>query len=149
MTTAWFHTKRQIRKEQALRRKQKAERCALQYGYAGGCIVPGCGRDVRLHHIVPRREGGTNAMANLMPICAHHEALVHKAGHYARKYLLNDGNRMDLLGGVRKRSLHAALPQRGRMLYGCMDCGFNLDKRPAFCAVCKVSGDRMGHMRRG
>lgn len=149
MATEWMHTKRQIRKEQALRRKQRADRCALQYGYAGGCIVPGCKREVRLHHIVPRREGGTNAMGNLMPICAHHEALVHKAGHYARKYLLNDRDRMDLLGAVRKRSLHGPVPAHGKLFYGCVDCGFNLYARPAYCAVCKVSGERMGHMRRG
>lgn len=56
----------------------------VQYGYAKGCIVPGCDRDTKLHHIVPRRAGGTDAITNLVCICHTHEYKVHKAGHWAR-----------------------------------------------------------------
>ncbi len=65
-----------------------AAACA-QYRYVSGCIVPGCINRVRLHHIVPRRAGGTDALSNLMPICAHHESKLHFAGHVARLQELN------------------------------------------------------------
>lgn len=58
---------------------KEVQRVAKQYGYKSGCIVPGCNLPARIHHIVPRRLGGTNALENLMPICYKHEAAIHAA----------------------------------------------------------------------
>lgn len=56
---------------------QKVSRVAKQYGYSSGCIVPGCKLPARIHHIVARRNGGTNELTNLMPMCYDHESRVH------------------------------------------------------------------------
>lgn len=56
-----------------------------QYRYSHGCIVPGCKGNVRLHHMVPRREGGTDAIANLIAICPKHEEPIHNAGAWMRR----------------------------------------------------------------
>ena len=109
---------------------------ARQYGYNEGCIVPGCTRPARLHHMVPRREGGTNAIANLIPNCAHHENFIHIAGGYARKHL-----------GGRPYGVKVMAVKPRRELYGCMDCGFNYEKRPPYCPTCKVEGSKMGFSR--
>ncbi len=50
-----------------------------QYGYAHGCVVPGCYGQPRLHHMVPKRAGGTDALANMISICEHHETLIHRS----------------------------------------------------------------------
>lgn len=60
-----------------------AKACA-QYGYTYGCIVPGCAGRPRLHHLVPRRAGGTDALHNQIAICPEHEHRVHFAGAVAR-----------------------------------------------------------------
>lgn len=67
--------------------KIRLARVCKQYGYASGCIVPGCKAKPRLHHFIPRREGGTNAIENRIAICHGHEVPLHKAGAYARKHL--------------------------------------------------------------
>lgn len=63
------------------------ERLQRAYEYWGwtGCVVPDCTGQPRLHHIVPRREGGSDGSNNLLPICAAHEAAVHKAGAEYRR----------------------------------------------------------------
>jgi len=50
-----------------------------QYGYDHGCIVPGCYGQPRLHHMVPKRVGGTYALKNMIAICEHHETLIHQS----------------------------------------------------------------------
>lgn len=62
----------------------REEAACRQYGYASGCIVPGCDGNTRLHHFVPRRLGGTDAISNLISICARHEFGLHQAGYMAR-----------------------------------------------------------------
>lgn len=71
------------------RRANREAAACTQYRYVSGCIVPGCIGRVRLHHIVPRRAGGTDAISNLLCICAHHESKLHFAGHVARLQELN------------------------------------------------------------
>jgi hypothetical protein len=69
-----------------------------------GCVVPGCTKPVRLHHIVPRREGGGNEYDNLLPICAGHEEPLHRAGiAYRRMVGKALGNRKDSLMIIRQR----------------------------------------------
>lgn len=128
------------------RRRARLDKAAAQYGYAGGCIVPGCTRDVRLHHFVPKREGGTDAIANLVPMCAYHEAPLHHAGQYARKYFLSGEACTLPKRAMKRRQRHAPLPPPVKR-YGCMDCGFTHRVRPSHCEVCKVSGEKMGHLK--
>ena len=48
-----------------------------------GCRFPGCGAPVAYtdaHHIIPRSEGGTNALDNLMLLCRRCHRRVHKRG---------------------------------------------------------------------
>ena len=57
-----------------------------QYGIGIECIIPDCTGTPRLHHIVPRAKGGTNAITNLMPICEKHERNVHTSKAKERRY---------------------------------------------------------------
>jgi len=43
------------------------------------CAVPGCRNNfwLHLHHVVPRSEGGPNAVGNLICLCSRHHAAVH------------------------------------------------------------------------
>lgn len=45
-----------------------------------GCRVPGCGSRVRLdlHHVIHRRDGGSNDTRNLIAICPHHHRMHHR-----------------------------------------------------------------------
>lgn len=45
-----------------------------------GCRVPGCGSRVRLdlHHLIHRRDGGTNDTWNLIALCPHHHRMHHR-----------------------------------------------------------------------
>jgi hypothetical protein len=52
-----------------------------------GCAVPGCrsARNLDVHHIVPRSQGGTNDLWNLVVLCSghhmrHHDDLLHIGG---------------------------------------------------------------------
>lgn len=68
----------------------RMRKACLQYGYDGGCIVPGCDRPAILHHFIPRRAGGTDAIANMISICKAHEQAIHAAGYFMR--MVEEGN---------------------------------------------------------
>lgn len=58
----------------------RAQRRALSALYAT-CAIPGCGVHVRytkVHHIEYWEDGGRTDLANLLPVCPHHHALVHQ-----------------------------------------------------------------------
>lgn len=69
--------------ENSFASESRLEKSYAFWGFRG-CVVPGCARKPRLHHIVPRREGGGNKQDNLLPICAFHEEGLHRAGAFAR-----------------------------------------------------------------
>lgn len=73
-----------VRNDQFGRYYNRERLACRQYGYESGCIVPGCEGSTMLHHLVPRRLGGTDAISNLISICHRHEFGLHKAGHLAR-----------------------------------------------------------------
>lgn len=72
-----------------VKRAPATNRLAQAYAFWGwtGCVVPGCARGPRLHHIVPRREGGSNRLNNLLPICEYHETPIHRAGSAYRRMI--------------------------------------------------------------
>lgn len=125
--------------EQNLTRERylrKLHAACSQYGYAMGCIVPGCtGRPI-LHHFVPRRAGGSNAIANLIAICPAHEKPLHAAGHAAR-IMAGDGP-------MPPRSKMTPRRPPPRIQYGCADCLFSHPSRPPYCPMCKQRGTSMG-----
>jgi hypothetical protein len=59
----------------------------------GGCRVPGCDRDRRLHvhHITHWQDGGATDTANLITLCAHH----HRLHHRGRLGIEGDGDEPD------------------------------------------------------
>ena len=122
--------------------------CA-SYGYASGCIVPGCTNVPILHHFIPRRSGGTNAIHNLIPICKDHEAPLHKAGAYARKW---ENKKPGVKAEDRAlRSIRTTKERRAvcatTFLYGCTDCHFMHTTKPAWCEVCKCRGSHLSCIR--
>jgi hypothetical protein len=132
-----------------LQHQTRMARVCASYGYAAGCIVPGCTNAPILHHFVARREGGTNAIENLIPICKKHEAPLHKAGVYARKW--------EREKPTAKQEKRAMIPLRSAkekvaarttsFLYGCTDCFFMHTAKPAWCEVCKTPGTRLSCIR--
>lgn len=82
------------------RAQERLEKAFAHWGFRG-CVVPGCEGQPRLHHIVPRREGGSDGLHNLLPICERHETNIHRAGQAAR--LLAKGYPADLDGFTRKQ----------------------------------------------
>lgn len=83
-------TPRTARRAAASNRAARLRAAAAQYGYPGGCIVPGCERNPILHHITPRRRGGPDAIENLLPICKRHENPIHLAGSFAKQQAADD-----------------------------------------------------------
>jgi len=58
----------------------RAQRRVLR-GLYPTCGVPGCQTSFdccRIHHVIEWEQGGTTDLANLLPVCAHHHALLHK-----------------------------------------------------------------------
>jgi hypothetical protein len=57
----------------------RAQRRALRALYST-CAVPGCTIHFdrcKLHHIIEWENGGLTNLANLIPICPHHHAMLH------------------------------------------------------------------------
>ena len=73
-------------KEQTEKYKKRMKAVCDSYKMEVECIVPKCNGKPRLHHIVPRNKGGTDAIVNLMPICAKHEGCVHTTKAKIRRY---------------------------------------------------------------
>ncbi len=134
----------------------RSSRLESAYAYWGwrGCVVPGCKNAVVLHHMVPRREGGTNGLHNLLPICKQHEEPLHAAGHYARtgrvprtsKQLKPRLAATTAVKATQKASVDE-LPHTKRYVFGCEDCGHQYSERPSFCGVCKASGESLSQRR--
>lgn len=58
----------------------RAQRRALRALYAT-CAIPGCevhARFTKAHHVVWWEHGGRTDLANLLPVCSHHHALIHR-----------------------------------------------------------------------
>lgn len=45
----------------------------------GVCEIPGCGFDdvLEIHHLVPKKSGGTDDLSNLIILCPNHHAMLH------------------------------------------------------------------------
>jgi 5-methylcytosine-specific restriction endonuclease McrA len=48
------------------------------YIFGGECAICGNPESLEIHHIVPRAEGGTNDIANLLPLCHECHCAIHK-----------------------------------------------------------------------
>ncbi len=123
------------------RRAKKMKRACEQYGYAGGCIVPGCQNGPVLHHFVPRRIGGSDGLSNLIPICKQHEVPLHRAGRYAR---LREGGELAKAEGFRSKVVY---PKAIQFQWGCADCLFGFTTKPKYCEVCKTPAGQLSCIR--
>jgi 5-methylcytosine-specific restriction endonuclease McrA len=48
------------------------------YIFGGECAICGNPENLEIHHIIPRAEGGTNDIANLLPLCHECHCAIHK-----------------------------------------------------------------------
>lgn len=48
------------------------------YIFGGECAICGNPENLEIHHVVPRAEGGTNDIANLLPLCHECHCAIHK-----------------------------------------------------------------------
>jgi 5-methylcytosine-specific restriction endonuclease McrA len=50
------------------------------------CVVPGCGQPAKyVDHVVPRRDGGADALPNLRSLCAYHDNAIRQDRHGKRR----------------------------------------------------------------
>lgn len=50
------------------------------------CVVPACGQPAKyVDHIVPRRDGGPDALPNLRSLCAYHDNAIRQDRHGKRR----------------------------------------------------------------
>ncbi len=66
------HTKKHTR---AIRTVMKRR---VIYIFGGKCAVCGNPDNLEIHHIIPRASGGTNDIANLLPLCHECHCAIHK-----------------------------------------------------------------------
>lgn len=45
--------------------------------YGSRCVVCGFEHAVDVHHVVPRCQGGSNEVSNLVPLCPNHHVMIH------------------------------------------------------------------------
>ena len=70
------------------------------------CVNCGSTEDVEFHHIVPLRDGGTNTIGNIVPLCYR----CHQATHGSRKSWISRSARSERTGRPRKISYEDAEP---------------------------------------
>jgi hypothetical protein len=77
------------------------------------CVVPGCGQPAKyVDHIVPRRDGGGDALSNLRSLCAYHDNAIRQDRHGKRrmggKFYVRDCNADGSPRGIGRPSSIAA-----------------------------------------
>lgn len=55
------------------------------YIFGGECAICGNPENLEIHHIIPRAEGGTNDIANLLPLCHECHCAIHKTKEISGK----------------------------------------------------------------